>query len=78
MSRGVGHRRSSDPMLLWLWCRPVAVAPTAVAFPSLGISICGYSPEEKKQNKTTKIEQDSNNRDKGREDLEKSGVGVES
>ena len=27
MSYGVGHRRSSDPALLWLWCRPAAVAP---------------------------------------------------
>ena len=27
MSWGVGHRRSSDPQLLWLWCRPAAVAP---------------------------------------------------
>ena len=26
MSCGVGHRRGSDPMLLWLWCRPAAVA----------------------------------------------------
>ena len=26
MSFGVGHRRSSDPMLLWLWRRPAAVA----------------------------------------------------
>ena len=24
---GVGHRRSSDPVLLWLWCRPAAIAP---------------------------------------------------
>ena len=24
MSCGVGRRRGSDPMLLWLWCRPVA------------------------------------------------------
>ena len=24
---GVGHRRSSDPALLWLWRRPVAAAP---------------------------------------------------
>ena len=23
---GVGHRRGSDPVLLWLWCRPAAVA----------------------------------------------------
>ena len=26
MSYGVGHRCSSDPTLLWLWCRPAAVA----------------------------------------------------
>ena len=27
VSCGVGHRRCSDPVLLWLWCRPAAVAP---------------------------------------------------
>ena len=27
MSCGVGCRRGSDPKLLWLWCRPVAMAP---------------------------------------------------
>ena len=27
MSYGVGHRRSSDPALLWLWLRLAAVAP---------------------------------------------------
>ena len=27
MSCGIGHRSSSDPTLLWLWCRPAAVAP---------------------------------------------------
>ena len=26
MSCGVGHGLSSDPELLWLWCRPVATA----------------------------------------------------
>ena len=26
MSCGVGHRCSSDPMWLWLWRRPAAVA----------------------------------------------------
>ena len=28
MSCGVGHRHGLDPELLWLWCRPVAVALT--------------------------------------------------
>ena len=27
VSCGVGHRRGSDPALLWLWRRPVATAP---------------------------------------------------
>ena len=27
MSCGVGCRRGSDPALLWLWGRPVAIAP---------------------------------------------------
>ena len=27
MSCGVGHRRGLDPVLLWLWRRPAAVAP---------------------------------------------------
>ena len=27
MSCGVGRRCGSDPELLWLWCRPAAVAP---------------------------------------------------
>ena len=26
MSCGVGHRRGSEPALLWLWRRPVAIA----------------------------------------------------
>ena len=27
LSCGVGHRHGSDPILLWLWCRPGATAP---------------------------------------------------
>ena len=27
VSCGVGRRRGSDPALLWLWRRPVAIAP---------------------------------------------------
>ena len=36
MSHGVGHRLSSDPLLLWLWCRLAAVTsiqPLAWEFP---------------------------------------------
>ena len=28
MSCGAGHRHGSDPVLLWLWCRPAATTPT--------------------------------------------------
>ena len=27
MSYGLSHRRGSDLVLLWLWCRPAATAP---------------------------------------------------
>ena len=27
VSCGVGHRRGSDPALVWLWCRPATIAP---------------------------------------------------
>ena len=48
MSCGVGSRCSSDPEMLWLWCRLVTTAPT----PSLGTSICpGCSPKKKKKKK---------------------------
>ena len=38
LSCAVGHRHGSDPVLLWLWCRPVARAP--IQTPSLGTFIC--------------------------------------
>ena len=28
MRCGVGCRRDSDPVLVWLWCRPMSTAPT--------------------------------------------------
>ena len=37
VSLGVGHRHSSDPVLLWLWCKLAAVAlirPLAWELPS--------------------------------------------
>ena len=48
MSCGVGCRRGSDPVLLWLWRRPVA---TALKTPSLGASICrGSGPRNSNNN----------------------------
>ena len=32
MSCGVGRRHASDPVLLWLWCRPAAVALIPLAW----------------------------------------------
>ena len=50
MSCGVGRRRSSDPELLWLWCRPCSYSSDST--PSLGNSICcGCAPKSKKKEK---------------------------
>ena len=42
----IGHRHSSDPMLLWLWCRPVAVVlmwPLAWELPyATGMALKAY------------------------------------
>ena len=46
MSCGVGHRRSSDPKLLWLWAGSYSSNWT----PSLGTSICrGCGPKKTKR-----------------------------
>ena len=43
MSQGVGHRCGSDPMLLWLWCGPAAIAligPLAWELPyAMGVAL---------------------------------------
>ena len=47
MSCGVGSRLGSDPVLLWLWHRPMADLT-----PSLGTSTCcGYGHKKHKQKK---------------------------
>ena len=52
MSCGVGRRHGSDLVLLWLWYRLSAAAPT----PSLGTPICHTcSPKETKKGKKIKI-----------------------
>ena len=50
VSCGVGRRGSSDPTLLWLWCRLATVAPTGPLAWELPYAI----PAALKQNKQTK------------------------
>ena len=55
MSRGVGLRGSSGPVLLWLWCRLAATAPNqhlAWEFPYAA----GAALKSKEQNKTKQPE----------------------
>ena len=54
MSYGVGHRHSSDPVLLWLWRRPAATAliqPLAWELPY----VVGVALKKKKGKKTLNV-----------------------
>ena len=51
MSCGVGRRRISDPVLLWLWCSPAAVAQIPLAWEP---PYAAGTALKKKQNKTKK------------------------
>ena len=58
MSCGVSHRYGLDPALLWLWCRPAAVAqirPLAWESPyTAGMALKSKAKQNKtKQNKKT-------------------------
>jgi len=44
-----------DPLLLWLWCKPVAAALSDLT-PSLGTSICRRCGPKKKKKKKKKGE----------------------
>ena len=53
MSCGVGHRHGSDPALLWLWCRPVAIAlirPLGWELPyAMGVALKRQKKKKKKK-----------------------------
>ena len=55
---GVGHRRSSDLMLLWLWCRPAAAAPIGpLAWEppyAMGMALKGKKKRKEKKRKKEK------------------------
>ena len=53
VSCGVGCRYSLDPALLWLWCRPAAVAPTQPLVWELPYAM-GAALKKKKKKKTKK------------------------
>ena len=52
VSCGVGHRHILDLMLLWLWCRPVAVAPirTLLWEPLYAVEAALKGQKDKKKN----------------------------
>ena len=50
MNCGVGHRRGSDPSLLWLWCRLTAIPPMGpLAWKPPYVA--GVAPEKAKKKK---------------------------
>ena len=58
MNYGVGHRCSSDLVLLWLWCRPAGVAmirPVAWEPPCAAGAALKSKKKKKKQVKLTLI-----------------------
>ena len=50
MSCGVGRRCSLDPVLLWLWCRPAATAPSGPLAWELPYTAGGALKRQKKKN----------------------------
>ena len=58
MSCGVGCRRGSEPVLLWLWCRPVATEPIgSLAWESpyaMGVALEKTKRQKKKKRKKEK------------------------
>ena len=54
MSCGVGHRLSSDPALLWLWCRLAAIALVPLAWePPYAMGTALEKTKRKKKKKIT-------------------------
>ena len=59
MSCGVGHICSLDLTLLWLWCRPAAVAPIKpLAWEppyAVGVALKGQKDKKKKKEKDLRL-----------------------
>ena len=54
MSCGVGHRRGSDPELLWLWHRPAPTAPIGPLAWETPYTISAAPRKDKRKQKKTK------------------------
>ena len=66
MNCGVGHRHSSDPALLWLWCRPAAtsqIKPLAWE-PPYAVGAAPKKTERKKEKNSEFSCMDGNNNNK--------------
>ena len=59
MSCGVGHSRSLDPALLWLWHRPAATAPIRPLAWELPCAAGAAQEMAKRQKKKKKKEEES-------------------
>ena len=61
MSCGIGHRASSDPTLLWLWCRAAAtvrIGPLAWE-PPYAAGVALKRQKKKKKRKKEKLKKQS-------------------
>ena len=71
MSCGVGHRWGSDLTLLWLWCRPAAVALVrrlAWELPyAVGVALKRQKKTKKKKRKKEKGKEKKREKEKGSE-----------
>ena len=59
MSCGVGHRHALDLSLLWLWCRPAAIAP--IQPPVWELPYAAGAALKRKKEKEKKIMHEKNN-----------------
>ena len=59
---GVGHRGGSDPMVLWLWCRPAAAALIQPLAWELSYATYSRGPKKQRKKKTKKTPQRSKDR----------------
>ena len=62
MYSGTGHRCGSDPVLLWLWCRPAATAliQTLASEPPYVPRMALKKKKKRKKKKKTQQKQDKN------------------